>query len=109
MNKRNCFLSFVLFFLLSSLIFAENFSKQAIGVKKAFEDYLKKRGVNVKIILDKEIPDEKIKSKLKDFRLVSLKLWKGNRQQIFTCLTDGNLIIRDIEVAGKPMNLVNVF
>ncbi len=109
MKRKFLFLMFSIFFIFAGVINAENFSKQALEVKKAFENYLKPKGVNVKIVLDKDIPDKEIKNKLKNFRLVSLKLWKGKRQQIFTCLTDGKFIIRDIEIAGKPMNLVSVY
>ena len=103
---KKLFAGLITIFIMNCIIFAQNYSNQAIQAKKKFENFLKNRGINVKIVLDKDIPDKKIQKKFKNFRLVSLKLWKGKRQQILTFLTDGNLIIRDLEVAGKPFNLI---
>lgn len=107
--KKRFFVSICFLIFITTLCFGKEFSPQAMGAKQKFENFFKGRGINVKIVLDKEIPDKKIQKKLKGFRMVSLKLWKGKRQQILSFLTDGDIIIRDIEFAGRPVNLVETF
>ncbi len=107
MKKRFLFFTLIFIFLFSVTVFAENLSPQAKQVLEKFQNFFKNRGINVKVLLDKPIPDKNIK--LPGYRFVTIKIWKGKRSQTLSFFTDGNYIIRDFEIAGRPMNLIENF
>ncbi len=105
--KKRLTLALLLVFLFCFNLFGAKLSPQAEAVLKKFENFFKGRGINVKILIDKEIPDKNIK--LPGYRFITMKLWKGKREQILSFLTNGVYMIRDIEIVGKPSNLIEDF
>jgi len=96
-----------IFFVFSVNIFAKELSPQAKSVLEKFNNFFKGRNIKVEILIDKEIPLKNVN--LPNYRFIIIKLSKGKRTQTLAFLSDGKYIIRDFEIAGKPMNLIENF
>ncbi len=70
-----------------------------------FKSFFKGRGINVKMITEKDV---KIPS-LKGYNFVIVELSKGKRAQRLSFLTNGKYMIRSFEEIGKRRNLVSYF
>ncbi len=96
-------ISFIFF---TTLCFAGNMTPGQMAVKK-FKAFFKNRGVNVKLILEKDIHIKDLD--LKNFKFVIIELSKGKRSQRLAFLTDGKYMIRGLEEIGKRENLISYY
>ena len=100
-------ISFVLGILfLATLSFASTKTPGQMAVEK-FKEFFKNRGVNVKLVLEKDINIKGLN--LKNFKFVIIELSKGKRSQKMSFLTDGKYMIRGLEEIGKRENIISYY